>query len=128
MTPQHEEALRLLRLARRDQETFDLLLPLSQASLAALGFHAQQAVEKALKAIAVHFGLDVPRTHDLAALGQAICDKGISLPLSLDQLRGLNPFAVEYRYNDELIPDISRTALATTVADVLTWATATISS
>ncbi len=28
MTPQREEALRLLRLARRDQETFDLLYPL----------------------------------------------------------------------------------------------------
>lgn len=128
MTPQREEALRLLRLARRDQETFDLLLPLSQASLAAMGFHAQQAVEKALKAIAVHFGLNVPRTHDLAALGQVICDKGISLPLSLDQLRGLNPFAVEYRYNDELIPEISRPALAATVAAVMNWATATISN
>lgn len=28
MTPQLEEAHRLLRLARRDQETFDLLFPL----------------------------------------------------------------------------------------------------
>ncbi len=52
MTPRLEEAKRLLRLARRDQETFDLLLPLPQANLAALGFHAQQAAEKSLKAIA----------------------------------------------------------------------------
>ena len=41
MTPQLEEAQRLLRLARRDRETFDLLLPLPKASLAALGFNAQ---------------------------------------------------------------------------------------
>lgn len=44
MTPPREEAQRLLRLARRDRETFDLLQPLPQASLAALGFLAQQSV------------------------------------------------------------------------------------
>ncbi|MEW6292519.1 MAG: HEPN domain-containing protein [Pseudomonadota bacterium] len=58
MTPQREEALRLLRLARRDRETFELLLPLERASLVALGFHAQQAVEKALKAVAVEHCLE----------------------------------------------------------------------
>lgn len=122
MTPQREEALRLLRLARRDRETFDLLLPLSQASLAALGFHAQQASEKALKAVAVLLGLEVPRTHDLAALGQVILDHGTTLPLTVDQLRSLNPFAVEYRYDDELIPAISREALAATLSIVVDWA------
>ena len=45
MTPPREEARRLLRLARRDRETFDLLQPLPQASLAALSFLAQQSVE-----------------------------------------------------------------------------------
>lgn len=122
MTPQREEALRLLRLARRDRETFDLLLPLSQASLAALGFHAQQASEKALKAVAVLLGLEVPRTHDLAALGQVILDHGTTLPLTVDQLRSLNPFAVEYRYDDELIPAISREVLAATLSIVVDWA------
>jgi HEPN domain-containing protein len=122
MTPQREEALRLLRLARRDRDTFDLLLPLPKAGLAALGFHAQQAAEKALKAIAVLRGLEVPRTHDLAALGQLMLDAGTALPLTVDQLRSLNPFAVEYRYDDELIPAISREALAATLAAVLDWA------
>lgn len=51
MTPAREEARRLLRLARRDSDTFALLLPLPKATMAALGFHAQQAVEKALKAV-----------------------------------------------------------------------------
>jgi HEPN domain-containing protein len=122
MTPQREEALRLLRLAQRDRETFDLLLPLTKASLAALGFHAQQAAEKALKAVGVLLGLEMPRTHDLAALGQVILDKGEVLPLTVDQLRGLNPFAVEYRYDDELIPKTSREALAEMLAAVMSWA------
>lgn len=128
MTPQREEALRLLRLARRDRETFDLLLPLHKASLAVLGFHAQQAAEKALKAVAVLRGLEVPRTHDLAALGQGILDNGTALPLTIEQLRGLNPFAVEYRYDDELIPDIAREALAAMVADVMDWVEQAISA
>lgn len=122
MTPQREEALRLLRLARRDRETFDLLLPLPQASLAALGFHAQQTAEKALKAVMVSLGLEVTRTHDLAALGQAILDQGMTLPLSVDQLRSLNPFAVEYRYDDELIPAISREAIAAMLVAIMDWA------
>jgi HEPN domain-containing protein len=128
MTPQLEEALRLLRLARRDRDTFNLLLPLPEAGLAALGFHAQQAAEKALKAVAVLLGLEVLRTHDLAALGQAILDSGMALPLTVDQLRSLNTFAVEYRYDDELIPSISREALAATLAVVMDWAEQNISS
>ena len=69
MQPALEEARRLLRLAYRDADTFALLRPLPQASISALGFHAQQAVEKALKAICTVYGLEVRRTHDLAALG-----------------------------------------------------------
>ena len=56
MTPAHEEAQRLLRLALRDRDTFELLLPLPQASVAAIGFHAQQSIEKALKAIGLCMG------------------------------------------------------------------------
>ncbi len=128
MTPQREEALRLLRLARRDRDTFDLLLPLEKASLAALGFHAQQAVEKALKAVMAARELEVSRTHDLAALGQALIDQGTELPVSVDQLRSLNPFAVEYRYDDELIPKTSREALAAILAAVMNWAEKAIAS
>jgi HEPN domain-containing protein len=77
MTPQAEEARRLLRLAKRDQGTFSLLLSLPQSELSALGFHAQQSAEKALKAVTVHAGLTVPRTHDLVALGSLLTDSGV---------------------------------------------------
>ncbi|MHB1200151.1 MAG: HEPN domain-containing protein [Polaromonas sp.] len=121
MTPQREEARRLLRLARRDGETFGLLLPLPKASVAALGFHVQQAAEKSLKAVAVLHGLEARRTHDLAALGQAILDHGGTLPLAIDQLRGLNPFAVEFRYDDEIIPTTTREELDAMLFVILRW-------
>lgn len=122
MTPPREEARRLLRLARRDRDTFNLLLPLPQASPAALGFLAQQSVEKALKAVAVSRGVEIRRTHDLAALGDAILADGGALPVAVDDLRGLNPYAVEFRYDDEIVPTLTRAELDTLLSAILHWA------
>jgi HEPN domain-containing protein len=122
MTPPREEAQRLLRLALRDRETFDLLLPLPKASLAALGFLAQQSVEKGLKAVAVSRGVEVRRTHDLAALGEAILAHGGTLPVAVDDLRSLNPYAVEFRYDDEIVPTMTRAELDTLLSAILGWA------
>ncbi|MDP2827463.1 MAG: HEPN domain-containing protein [Sulfuricellaceae bacterium] len=119
MTPQLEEAQRLFRLALRDQETFSLLLPLPRASLAAIGFHAQQAAEKALKAIAVLRGIEFQRTHDLTALASSIQENGGELPVLIDELRRINPFAVEFRYDDELIPLISREELESLLSTII---------
>lgn len=121
MTPALEEAQRLLRLAVRDVATFELLLPLPAAPLSAIGFHAQQAVEKSLKAACVLRGLEIRRTHDLAALAQALVDDGAELPLQLDEFRQLNPFAVQYRYDDELQGPMTREDLGSAVQRVMAW-------
>ena len=121
MTPALEEAHSLQRLALRDRGTFDLLLPLPQATLAAIGFHAQQAVEKSLKAVCTLRSIEVRRTHDLAALAQALIDDGVALPLSPDEFRTLNPFAVEYRYDDEITSTLTREDLNSLVTKVLNW-------
>jgi HEPN domain-containing protein len=122
MTPALDEARRLLRLALRDGDTFALLFPLPQATIAALGFHAQQAVEKALKAVCTRQNMEVRRTHDLAALGQTLLDRGTALPISVDELRSLNPFAVEFRYDDEITSSMKREELDTLLRAVLSWA------
>ena len=122
MTPIHEEAARLLRLAQRDRETFGLLKPIPQASLAALGFHAQQSIEKALKTVCVLRDIEFRRTHDLAALAELIRAGDMDLPVSVDSLRLINPFAVEFRYDDEIVPSITRDELEALVMKVLGWA------
>ena len=66
--------------------------------------------------------VEIQCTHDLAALGQAIVDDGESLPLSVDELRCLNPFAVEFRYDEEIIPATTRDELSNILSTVLTWA------
>ena len=121
MTPALEEAHRLLRLALRDSDTFELLLPLPKATMAAIGFHAQQAVEKALKAVCTLRNIEVRRTHDLAALAQTLVVDGVRLPISVDEFRTLNPFAVEYRYDDEITSPMTREELNNIVAKVLAW-------
>ncbi len=65
-------------------------------------FHAQQAVEKTLKAFLVFHGQDPPRTHDLVAL----LARGVRYAASLADLekdcRNLTYFAVSTRYPDDL--------------------------
>ena len=122
MTPALEEARRLLRLAMRDEDTFELLLPLPAAPLSAIGFHAQQAVEKSLKAACALRGLEIRRTHDLAALAQALLDEGATLPMPPDDFRHLNPFAVQYRYDDELQSSMTLEELSMAMRRVMAWA------
>jgi HEPN domain-containing protein len=62
------------------------------------GFHAQQAVEKALKAWLALVGIDFPKIHDLDELCGLIQDKGQSLPDTFRELTYLTDFAVGLRY------------------------------
>ena len=61
-------------------------------------FHAQQCIEKYIKALFTSRQLIFPRTHDLAALGSLCQQQGIILPVSDDALELLSAYAVEARY------------------------------
>jgi len=65
----------------------------------AIGFHAQQAVEKLLKALLAAKEIDYPFTHRLVELLDLIRDTGITLPPEFEDLRKLTPFAIEFHYN-----------------------------
>ena len=93
------EAVRIL-LAKADQDE------LAARQLAAdprlgdeiIGFHLQQAVEKRLKALLSFHGIPYRRTHDLVELMDLLLARGCPLPLPLEALQEMTPFAVEYRY------------------------------
>ncbi len=65
---------------------------------AVLGFHAQQAVEKLLKALISARLAPFELTHNLLRLAKAAQDLGEALPSTPVPLSDLNDFAVEYRY------------------------------
>ena len=117
MTPQREEAARLLRLARRDAVAMTALLDAPEVPLAIALFHAQQSVEKVLKAIMCLHALDYRRTHDLEELAARLADVGQTCNVPVIDMRRLTPYAVEYRYDDEaphlLQPEHARAIVAT---------------
>jgi len=82
---------------------------------APVGFHAQQAVEKALKAAIASRDQDFPFTHDIGLLAQLCQDAGLELPADLADADRLTPYAAAVRYG---LGDPG--AVAT--ADALRWA------
>ena len=78
MTPFVDEAKRLLRIAGRDYQTFTILRNHPEAELAPICFHAQQAIEKALKAVLTINRIDFRRTHDLEELANLLADIDIA--------------------------------------------------
>jgi HEPN domain-containing protein len=122
MTAFIEEARRLLRLAERDYETFSILRAHPDAKLAPTCFHAQQAVEKALKAALMAGQVHFRYTHDLEELWNLLADAGMAPPQSIEALRRLSPFAVELRYDDLVIPLLAREEAEDITSSVLNWA------
>jgi HEPN domain-containing protein len=100
MKPHIEEAWRALRLADRDIKVFDILMEEPEAPLSIVLFHAQQAVEKSLKAVLFSRQIEFRRTHDLTELAQLLRQEGVETPVAEDTLERLNPFAVTFRYDD----------------------------
>ncbi|MBF0624723.1 MAG: HEPN domain-containing protein [Magnetococcales bacterium] len=83
MTPS-DEARRLLRKADQDRAVFHVIKnqPGIDAEMACL--HAQQAVEKCLKAVLLASGITFRRTHNLNELVDRILDLGLPFPFAAD--------------------------------------------
>ncbi|MBL8540232.1 MAG: HEPN domain-containing protein [Betaproteobacteria bacterium] len=67
-----------------------------------LGFHAQQAVEKSLKAVLSLHRIEFPRTHNLSMLLELLRRAALALPPDGDELARLIPFGVIARYETAL--------------------------
>ena len=69
-------ARRFLALADRDIKTFNLLSGEKDSDDQAVGFHAQQSIEKCLKAVLSASQLTFRKTHDLVELLDLLRDNG----------------------------------------------------
>lgn len=88
-----------------------------------VGFHVQQAVEKALKSALAANGVEVPRTHDLTFLIELAEDVSIVAPISLDEADRLTPWAVTTRY-DDIAEGLDREQAVGLAVDSVAWAAA----
>lgn len=93
----------LIRKARQDELVLERLLGDRDVDDDTLGFHAQQAAEKLLKAALAVRKLDYPRTHNLGVLIDLLGKAGVLLPAELADIDRLTPFGTVFRY-DEVLP------------------------
>jgi len=67
-----------------------------------LCYDAQQAAEKAIKALLIHLRVRYPYTHDLAQLLTLIEQSGQSVPGDIKRSAALSDYAVETRYPGDI--------------------------
>lgn len=90
---------------------------------ASVGFHAQQAIEKRLKAVMAFRGLGIEKRHDLGRLLELLERAGVELPPDSDSIDRLTGYAVESRYGDLMDPGtLERDSVIGLVDGVGAWA------
>lgn len=86
--------------ALRESQVTELPSPVSVC------FHSHQAIEKLMKAVLVECGVVPEKTHDLEALSDRIRGQfGEAWQASSEELRPLQPAAVEFRYPGTFMSD-----------------------
>ena len=94
---QLEQARLFLKKASQDAEILDLMGE-GRGSDEVYGFHAQQAVEKLLKAVLSCHSVRVRKTHDLDELFRLVSSEGLAVPVGPETFSALTDFGTLYRY------------------------------
>ncbi len=110
----------LIKKAKNDLQALYGMLDSDVFTEEIFGFHAQQAVEKALKAWINHLGFEHPKIHDIRELLRILRNYGANVDLFLD-LMELNIFAIQFRYEvfTEFETPLEREAIIEEVRPVL---------
>ena len=131
MSKSFEHARLLLTKAAEDLYALERLWQDEQAPVSVIGFHAQQAVEKCLKAVLASRSVAYPWTHDLEGLVEIIHDNRIAPPPEAERLHHLTQFAAELRYGsmpaeNETAPALDRAWALRCAREVRSWADAIV--
>lgn len=94
-----------------------------------LCFNAQQAAEKAIKAVLIHLNVEYPYIHDLAALLTLVGRAGLGVPEAVKEAARLTRYAVTTRYPGvaEPVTEEENTQAVAIAREVLQWAEEVIS-
>jgi HEPN domain-containing protein len=115
-------ARRFLALADRDIKTCRQLSEIPDSDDEAIGFHAQQAIEKCLKAVLASKAIPFRKTHDLVELVDLLQDQLGLDPPNVDVLDHLNPFAITFRYDFLDLEPLDRSQLRKAIEEIRRWA------
>jgi HEPN domain-containing protein len=117
---QIEYAELLLRRATGDLQACRVLADNPDIDDNIVGFHAQQAVEKAMKVALVLADADLPLTHDLKFLVRQVRETATEPPQDISDTAWLTPWAAELRYDEPIALD--RTAALAAAESASVWA------
>lgn len=110
-----------IRLVRRVVDDADI-------ADAIVGFHAQQAVEKAIKAVLAAREIEYAKTHALGYLIGLVEANGIDAPTAVLDAGELSPWAVDFRYETDDEPALDRQATLALIEEIRDWASCAIES
>jgi HEPN domain-containing protein len=123
--PRHDRldlARVLLARAIDDETLVRKVSPDTDIADAIVGFHAQQAVEKLIKAVLAARGVAFMKSHALSYLIGLVEENKIETPQDLSEADVLSPWAVEFRYEGDEPPVLDRSAALALVEQVKRWA------
>jgi len=92
-----------------------------------LCFLAQQAAEKAIKAVLIHLGVEFPYTHDLTSLIALAVGAGLSVSEAVAQAARITRFAVLARYPGLAEPVTEEEYERAIAKEVVEWAQQAVS-
>lgn len=119
---QREYAARLLRKAGEDLATVRALLENESIADDVIGFHSQQTVEKAIKAVLVVHGVPFRRAHDLGYLLEVAESGGVDVPEYVAAAQWLTPWAAEFRYDEPQVAGFDRPESLRSAERAIGWA------
>ena len=90
--------------AHKDLQAATILFSSNIGDYDNVGFHAQQAAEKFIKALLVRYQVEFPKTHSIAVLRQLITQVDQTLAEHLALADALTPYGVEFRYPGDFAP------------------------
>jgi HEPN domain-containing protein len=121
-SPESLEVAELLaRRAGGDLKVAQKLSPDPEIDESAVGFHAQQAIEKALKVALTLEGVDFPKTHDLEFLAGLASRQSIDVPEEVTAAGWLTPWGTDFRYDDEPLHSLDRNAAVELAHSAVAW-------
>lgn len=121
-TPEQiEVAESFARLAEIDLATAEKLAPDPEMDDRPVGFHAQQAVEKAMKVVPMLEGIDFPKTHDLEYLIVLAGKHAVAMEPEVESAPWLTPWAAEFRYDDAPIEALDRERAIAVASAAVSW-------
>ena len=86
-----------------------------------VGFHSQQAVEKAMKVALMLKGIDFPKTHDLEYLIVLAEKHSVNMEPEVKSASWLTPWAAEFRYDDAPIETLDRKRAISVASAAVSW-------